>query len=202
MSEKKDIEVFHPSENLVTTEALDVRKKLAKDSLILHGVTQGVVLTLGAIAAVTSPFIDIFQTSTILGSVGLFASTFAMLMVRKEAQGEKVYQELGLDKFSALQSHVPVGKMKNGTRLHLETFSIREASDVEITELKKNTEKVDAAHATHTIKHYMVRDNNGFRLEQECIPNHEAIWDVSADALVEVHKVNETKRRYVFNPVF
>lgn len=202
MSKKPEIEIFHPSENLVVTDTVDIRKKIKKDILAFNGIVQVPMLTIGAIIAAIDPYIDLLEGSLVCGGIGLAASLFATLMTRSDAKGEKVYKELELSKFSILRKHLPVGKMKEGNRLLLETFSIREASDIEIRELKANTEKVDEAQATHTINHYIVKDKNGFRLEQEAIPNHEAIWDASANAMVEIHSVNEAKRRYTFEPVF
>lgn len=203
MSEKNAIGVFRPTKNLVVTDTLNVNKSFHKESLITHAVIQVPALAVGAIAAAVSSSIDLIEGSLMFGGVGLFSSIVATIITSNNVKSEKVHEGLKLSKFSTLQKHlVPIGRMKNGTRLHLETFSIREAADIEIKELKANTEKVNESHATHTISHYMVKDQHGFRLEQESIPNPEAIWDASADALVEVHQVNESKKRYIFQPVF
>lgn len=81
------------------------------------------------------------------------------------------------------------GTKKSG-RVLLSSFHIRESSEVVIGHLKSEN-PVPAEHSSHKVKQYLVRAGGKFFIEQEVTPNQETIWDISADALVEVYGVQE-----------
>lgn len=66
-------------------------------------------------------------------------------------------------------------------KVEVEVDSWRQAPAVEVSEID----------ATHTVNHYLIKDDGKYRLEQEVIANEETVWDLSANALVEVYGVKE-----------
>lgn len=73
------------------------------------------------------------------------------------------------------------------------TFHIKENTEFEITKWVDSTNSVEEKDASHTIHQYLRRTKKGYQLEQDVTPNEETIWDLSADALVEVYGVQEVK---------
>lgn len=89
------------------------------------------------------------------------------------------------------KAYLAMRESKKG-RVLMNSFSIKDTVDPEVNTWKQcpNVD-IEKTEATHTVKHYLVKDGKGFRVEQEIIPNDETIWDISADALVEVYEVQE-----------
>lgn len=82
-------------------------------------------------------------------------------------------------------------KAKTGKSL-VNSFLIREKVEVEVDSWRQAPAvKVSETDATHTVNHYLIKDDGKYRLEQEVIANDETIWDLSANALVEVYGVQE-----------
>lgn len=76
-------------------------------------------------------------------------------------------------------------------RVLINTIHIKEKVDVAIDSWQDPKNAVEEHEATHTIKQYLRKTKKGFQVEQEISPNNESIWDISADALVEVYGVQE-----------
>lgn len=77
-------------------------------------------------------------------------------------------------------------------RTLVSSFSIREAIEENVNSWREAPlNSLPVENATHTVNHYLIKDGNKFRLEQEVIANDESIWDLSANALVEVYGVQE-----------
>lgn len=92
-------------------------------------------------------------------------------------------QALSADEIAhAWKEHLPVN-----------TFYVKEKVDVEIDQWVEAKNAVDEKDATHIIHQYLRKTKKGYQLEQEVTPNEETIWDLSADALVEVYSVKEVK---------
>lgn len=83
-------------------------------------------------------------------------------------------------------------KAKKG-RILVNSFAIKDPVEVNVETWRKAGGAVPESEATHTIKHYLVKEKGNYRLEQEVIVSTETVWDLSADALVEVYGVQESK---------
>ena len=94
------------------------------------------------------------------------------------------------------KAQLAMSESKKG-RVLMNSFSIKDTVDPEANTWKQYPNMaVEETEATHTVKHYLVKANKGFRVEQEVIPNDETIWDISADALVEVYEVQEKTKKH------
>jgi hypothetical protein len=78
---------------------------------------------------------------------------------------------------------------KNRVLVH--SFHIREEKDIDVDSWQDVSKATIVENATHSVNQYMVKVKGKYRLEQEVAPNAETIWDLSADALVEVYGIRE-----------
>lgn len=82
-------------------------------------------------------------------------------------------------------------KKTKARRVLVNSFHIKHAAEIDISTWQSSEYKVVEVNSTHTINQYLVKEEGKFLVEQEVIANPETIWDLSADALAEVYKVNE-----------
>lgn len=133
----------------------------------------------------------LFVATPVVGSsvMGIFLSKSYL----RDMQEQRILDQLGhgaTSKAVVSQAFKPAQR----NRTLLSSFSIREAIDDTVDSWRKAPlDAVCEDDATHTVNHYLIKDRKGYRLEQEVIPNDETIWDLSADALVEVYGVQEVK---------
>jgi hypothetical protein len=136
---------------------------------------------------------NLFFASTIAAVMG-FGTISLSQMIKKEqkVQGiDSLLKEHNLS-FSSGSLNKAIEDLKNTDRVLMRSFHIKESAEIEISTLR-DEEGVSADEATHSIKQYLRWQDAGFIIEQEVIPNDETIWDLSANALVEVYGVKETK---------
>ena len=114
-------------------------------------------------------------------------------MFYTDNRNEKIYKAIAENPKSLRKANKALEQAKKERTL-VSSFNIRDKVEIDINSLrKKPIESVADEEATHTVHHYAIREGNAYRIEQEVIPNEETLWDLSADALVEVYGVKETK---------
>lgn len=134
---------------------------------------------------------------------GIAACVTAFMTVGKAGYMNAWYSDLKIRGIEALlnKNNIKVSSqdlrdaiwdLKKNDRALLKTFHINEAVDIEIKSLKAN-QGILPEQATHEVRQYLSLRDKEFVIEQEVIPNEETIWDLSANALVEVYKVKEPK---------
>lgn len=128
---------------------------------------------------------------TVAGSVGGLAINN---ILNSESLSNQIAKVIDLDKKFITTAHVNQ-KMKElqktkGERILLKSFYVKETGQLDITDWKIEGDSHEF-HSTHKINQYLIKEKGKFRVEQEAIVNNEAIWDLSADALVEVYAVQE-----------
>lgn len=158
--------------------------------LAVSGSVTVAAAVLGVISNV--PMDSILHVMSIVAGVSLPLSGFmgmAMLAsVRKEKAVTALYGE-----YNALNEYQAFQKMKGSKkgRTFINSFFVREANEVDVNSWRKYDKSIPVDQSTHIINQYITKDKSGYRIEQEIIPNDETIWDISADALVEVYEVAE-----------
>lgn len=111
----------------------------------------------------------------------------------QDAREDRIIAKLGDVAMSKTEVRKAVKSSKKN-RILVSSFNIREGVDEDINSWRKSPlSSIPEDKATHTVKHYLIKDKTGIRLEQEVIANNETVWDLSADALVEVYGVQEVK---------
>jgi hypothetical protein len=86
-------------------------------------------------------------------------------------------------------------KASKKDRALVASFNIRDTVEPNVDSWRKAPyEAIPVEESTHTVNHYLTKEKRGYRLEQEVIPNEETIWDLSANALVEVYGVKENEQ--------
>lgn len=145
------------------------------------GVAMGTALGVGL--GDFSPLPSIIATMFAIGASG---STIILYM-EKLSVITKAFSIGGEDKAINLKTRRKATK----ERVLINTFHIRDNSNVEIASWQDPENSIPEHDATHTIKQYLRKTRTGFQVEQEAVPNPETIWDLSADALVEVYAVQE-----------
>lgn len=128
---------------------------------------------------------------TIAGSMG---GLYINKVLNSESMSNQIAKVIDLDKKFTTTAHVNQ-KMKElkrskGERILLKSFYVKETSELDITSWKSGGNSYDSQ-STHTIYQSLVKTKNGYLIEQRIVPNNEAIWDMSADALVEVYGIKE-----------
>lgn len=193
-------EVAIPEENALSkTVSLSRGDKLLSRSLAaamaLAPPGFGAIISYDSMMAqmLTNPagVIGVLGGITIISSVGGFAVSKAG---NSESLANGIAQTLDPNRTfgTVSRAHKKLKELQKSKidRILLQSFHVKVTDELDIGEWqdKGNSAK---EHSTHTINHYLVKEKGKFRVEQESIANDEAIWDLSADALVEVYKVNE-----------
>lgn len=145
------------------------------------GVAMGTALGFGL--GDFSPLPSILATMFTIGAGG---STIILYMEKLSAI-TKAFSIGGEDNAINLKTRQKARK----ERVLINTFNIRDNSNVEITSWQDSKNSIPYHDATHTIKQYLRKTRAGFQVEQEVVPNPETIWDLSAEALIEVYGVQE-----------
>lgn len=143
----------------------------------------GAGLLSGAPLEFAIPAIQLIGSLMAGGSVLVTAMTFGVL---KSQAVEEAFQNTR--QFHSFSSSLRKSPNK---RILVNTFHIRKQDELEVNSYVDASEKVVKSRSTHTVHQYLAKTKKGYRVDQEIIPNAEMIWDVSADALVEVYGVQE-----------
>ena len=130
------------------------------------------------------------------GMVGV-AGVVASLENSEDKKAAMLTKALSLDPQSVRHVHMAMQKARK-ERVMVNEFDILEKKDVVLEKWMEKTDGDSPSDSSHTVKNYLVRSKSGLSVEQEIVPNQETIWDISADALVEVYKVSEPVTRYSF----
>lgn len=96
----------------------------------------------------------------------------------------------------------PFGDVKPGTQLDLVNKSkktqilltktqIHANADLAVEDLGGKNYTIVDKDATHTVESYLTKKKGGYLVSHKLIPNEATLWDLSADALVEVYGVIE-----------
>lgn len=99
MSGKKEVEVFHPSGNLVVTPTIDPREENRKDFILFNGGLPLGFMVSGSIAGAIIPSATFLEGGLIAFGLGLVSSLGATFMTRHDTKGSTVYKGLELQKF-------------------------------------------------------------------------------------------------------
>ena len=122
------------------------------------------------------------------GGMGILLSNFSLWDITRRKLADAIKKNAtGPDIYQAGQA---MSKVKKG-RVLVNSFHIRESSDIEVNSWQDISTAVKPEEATHIVSQYMVKNKGKYLLEQEVVANDETIWDISADALVEVYEVQE-----------
>lgn len=151
----------------------------------------GGILALSNLPVYVWPLIAVF--SGMFGLAGMAAS----LENSEDKKATMLTEALSLDPKLVPHVHLAMQKARK-ERVMVNEFDILEKKDVVLEKWMEKTDGDFPSDSSHTVKNYLVRGKSGFSVEQEIVPNQETIWDISADALVEVYKVSEPVTRYSF----
>lgn len=130
------------------------------------------------------PLTDVLIGLGAVGSVLTGATTLTSILNIKDARNEALQKACGKEILSKIPKN-------NNNKVLVNSFYIREAIEIEPAEWINPNSIVTKENATHMVNHHLIKDKKGYRLEQEVIANEETIWDLSANALVEVYGVKE-----------
>lgn len=176
-----------------SVEVFNTRKEFGKFSLIAQGLAQGTLglsLFLTSLSTTISP--EVMSEMLIAsGGFGALALMIGTVLNLDNINGDliRAIQKVSSKEHEAVRECIRTAQ--KGERTLLNSFSVRESVNLDINDFKKPKYRVSEAEGTHIIKHYLIKEKGRYRIEQEVSPNHETIWDYSADALVEVYKVQE-----------
>lgn len=132
--------------------------------------------------------------TTLTTAVGAILSNVYKADVTRDLIAETIYAEKTRVKNFAINHKMAELKKSADNRLLVNSFAIRENEELDVTTWQLPKNQVTAKNATHIVKNYLIKEKGVFRVEQEVIANNETIWDMSADALVEVYEVQEKTR--------
>ena len=122
------------------------------------------------------------------GGIGILLSKFSLWDTTRRNVADAIMKNAtGPDIYQAGQS---MSKAKK-SRVLVNSFHIRESSDIEVNSWQDISTATKLEESTHTVSQYMVKTKGKYLLEQEVVANDETIWDISADALVEIYEVQE-----------
>lgn len=188
------------SETNLPVQDIFFSKKEKIQASILMGTTSFGSLGLAAIfqGGVFTRLATINPEGLIIGGgVGLGLTSLLGLWVTNifiaDTREEKVIKQTNENPRAASRLKVTKAiKASKKDRALVASFNIRDAVEVNVDSWRKApAEKIPVEQSTHTVNHYLIKEKTGYRLEQEIIANDETIWDLSANALVEVYGVQE-----------
>lgn len=197
MSRKTGV-VVH-SKDAVSTEISNTRKEKMQAKIMAGGLT---ISPVGLSALLQTEVMErMFSTNPDLFfswiGIGTALSAVVGVGVSKlflmDLKNERIWDNLSENPPHGFSGEVQKAlKQSKKERVLISSFNIREKTDIDINSWrKKPAEPVADENATHTVQHYVFKEDSTYRMEQEIIPNEETIWDLSADALVEVYGVQE-----------
>lgn len=186
MSKSKEVAVMVNADlesTVIKPIKLTIKDKVG--SVALPAVPAGLIMLGGTLGTVTSG--DPSFVLTALTASGFLGSLSGILMFfDKAAKIDRTF-------FGNESTELTIKQRWKARkeRLLINTIHIKEKVDVSIEDWQDPKNAVPEHEATHTVRQYLLKTRQGFRVEQEISPNNEAIWDMSADALVEVYGVQE-----------
>lgn len=189
-------ELEHIGEPRVVEKFVSVSQKEKKSAIVSPAVFSS--FTTGAFAVGTAlAGLPAFEA---LGVILTAGTTFLSMSALMSFSSLTNMQEAMVQKVTATPSggtylHSEVFKKSKKEKVFINSFHVRKADTDEITDWCDPEAAVPEHKATHTIKQYLKKTRGGYLVEQEAIPNNEVLWDMSANALVEVYSIqeNETK---------
>jgi hypothetical protein len=197
-----------PKQTLVSTVKSDIvsteAKLSTKDKIFSKALAGAMTLTpVGLATAINFEGFHRLMTLNTGSSVIVFGTAFAVTSLMgitllksflKDVQEDAIIESLGDSAVSKPQVRKAVKASKKDRTL-VASFNILEAVEANIDSWRKAPETaIPVEEATHTVKHFLIKEKKGYRLEQEVTPNDETIWDLSANALVEVYRVKEKSK--------
>lgn len=126
--------------------------------------------------------------AVILYTFSAFLGNSLLSITRKAKVAQALYNDFDGDEWNKTSTDLKAAKKG---RTFINSFQVREPGEIDVHVWKLADQAVSADKGTHTVKQYLVKEGKALRVEQEIIPQAETIWDLSADALIEVYGVQE-----------
>jgi hypothetical protein len=150
----------------------------------------GAVYVQGLTVSQILEFYTVFAPG-LLSFAGLMSTGF-LLSARRSRIAEEIFGTADQATVYAIGKNMrKAGKGKT----FVNSFHVKTAGEVDISTWQDPKINVPQNESSHTINQYLVKEKGTYRVEQEVIPNEETIWDLSADALVEVYGIEEPLSR-------